>query len=79
MPNDGGNNDEKPHSKIFQISSLNGGYNRLFVMGHVSKVPCRIIIDTGANVTFIRSDLAHQLEEKNYVDAVLRYPPDYDS
>ena len=33
-------------------------------MGHVNKVPCRMIIDTGANVTIIRSDLAHQLGEK---------------
>ena len=37
-----------------------------------------MIIDTRANVTIIRSDLARELREKSHVDAVLRYPPDCD-
>ena len=36
-PKDGGNNGKKPHLKIFQISSLSGGDEGLFVMGNVKK------------------------------------------
>ena len=64
MPKDGGNNGRKPHFKIFQISSLSGGDSGHFIMGHVSEVPCRTIIFTGANATIIRSDLAHKLGKK---------------
>ena len=56
MLQDGVNNRRKPHLKIFQISSLSCGDNEFFVMGHVNKVPYRMVIDTGANVTIIRSD-----------------------
>ncbi|GFT63340.1 retrovirus-related Pol polyprotein from transposon 412 [Trichonephila clavipes] len=33
-------------------------------MGHVNELPCNIIIDTGANVSIIRNDLAQKLKEK---------------
>ncbi|GFV54645.1 retrovirus-related Pol polyprotein from transposon 412 [Trichonephila clavipes] len=33
-------------------------------MGHVNKLPCNMIIDTGANVSIIRNDLAQKLTEK---------------
>ncbi|GFY00491.1 hypothetical protein TNCV_2138891 [Trichonephila clavipes] len=33
-------------------------------MGHVNKLPCNMIIDTGANVSIIRNDLAQKLKEK---------------
>ncbi|GFX16455.1 retrovirus-related Pol polyprotein from transposon 412 [Trichonephila clavipes] len=33
-------------------------------MGHVNELPCNMIIDTGANVSIIRNDLAHKLQEK---------------
>ena len=56
--------EESPPLKIVQISSLSGGENELFVMGHVNEVPCRMVIDTGAYVTIIRSDLAHKLGGK---------------
>ena len=61
MLKDDGNNGRKPHLKIFQISSLNGSDNGLFVMGHVNKILCRMIINAGANITTIRTDLAQKL------------------
>ncbi|GFW60755.1 hypothetical protein TNCV_571011 [Trichonephila clavipes] len=33
-------------------------------MGHVNELPCNMIIDTGANVSIIRNDLAQKLKEK---------------
>ena len=61
MLKDGSSTGRKPHLKVFQISSLKGGDNGLFVLGHVNKIPCRMIVDAGANVTIIRTDLAHNL------------------
>ena len=46
MPNDGRDNGRKPHLKIFPISSLNVGDNRLFVMEYVNKIPCRVTLKT---------------------------------
>ncbi|GFX94265.1 retrovirus-related Pol polyprotein from transposon 412 [Trichonephila clavipes] len=33
-------------------------------MGHVNELPCNMIIDTGANLSIIRNDLAQKLQEK---------------
>ncbi|GFS89462.1 retrovirus-related Pol polyprotein from transposon 412 [Nephila pilipes] len=55
---------QKPHLKVFHFSSISGGDNGLFVMEHVNKVPFKMIIDTGANVTILRRDMAHKLGEK---------------
>ncbi|GFU03444.1 hypothetical protein TNCV_797431 [Trichonephila clavipes] len=33
-------------------------------MGHVNELPCNMIIDTGANVSIIRNDLAQKLKER---------------
>ncbi|GFV29249.1 retrovirus-related Pol polyprotein from transposon 412 [Trichonephila clavipes] len=33
-------------------------------MGHVNELPCNMIINTGANVSIIRNDLAQKLKEK---------------
>lgn len=43
---------------------MSGGSNGIFIIGYVNGVPCNWIIDTGANVTIIRKDLAQQLDEK---------------
>ncbi|GFU38925.1 gag-Pol polyprotein [Nephila pilipes] len=55
---------QKPHFKVFHIPSISGGDNELFAKGHVNKILCKMIIDTEANVTIIRTDLAHKLGEK---------------
>ncbi|GFX25223.1 retrovirus-related Pol polyprotein from transposon 412 [Trichonephila clavipes] len=34
-------------------------------MGHVNELPCNMIIDTGANVSIIRNDLAQKLKKRN--------------
>ncbi|GFT38832.1 retrovirus-related Pol polyprotein from transposon 412 [Nephila pilipes] len=35
-----------------------GGGNEFFIKAHVNKLPCRMIVDTGANVTIMREDIA---------------------
>ncbi|GFV75111.1 retrovirus-related Pol polyprotein from transposon 412 [Trichonephila clavipes] len=54
----------KPHFPVCQISTKSTGENGIFIMGHVNELPCNMIIDTGANVSIIRNDLAHKLQEK---------------
>ncbi|GFW60462.1 retrovirus-related Pol polyprotein from transposon 412 [Trichonephila clavipes] len=54
----------KPHFQVCQISTKSNGENGIFIMGHVNELPCNMIIDTGANVSIIRNDLAQKLKEK---------------
>ncbi|XP_035232659.1 uncharacterized protein LOC118204447 [Stegodyphus dumicola] len=42
---------------------MSGGDNGLFVEGYVNKHPCKIIVDTGANVTIVRTDVVRKLSE----------------
>ncbi|GFT66320.1 hypothetical protein TNCV_3207971 [Trichonephila clavipes] len=54
----------KPHIPVCQISTKSTGENGIFIMGHVNELPCNMIIDTGANVSIIRNDLAQKLKVK---------------
>ncbi|GFT99904.1 retrovirus-related Pol polyprotein from transposon 412 [Trichonephila clavipes] len=54
----------KPHIPVCQISTKSTGENGIFIMGHVNELPCNMMIDTGANVSIIRIDLAQKLKEK---------------
>ncbi|GFY18289.1 retrovirus-related Pol polyprotein from transposon 412 [Trichonephila clavipes] len=54
----------KPHFPVCQISTKSTGENGIFIMGHVNELPCNMIIDTGANVSILRNDLAQKLKEK---------------
>ncbi|GFX73502.1 retrovirus-related Pol polyprotein from transposon 412 [Trichonephila clavipes] len=54
----------KPHFQVCQISTKSTGENGIFIMGQVNELPCNMIIDTGANVSIIRNDLAQKLKEK---------------
>ncbi|KFM56688.1 Retrovirus-related Pol polyprotein from transposon 412, partial [Stegodyphus mimosarum] len=45
-------------------NTVSGGNNGIFIMGQINGIPCNMTIDTGANVTIIRKDLAQQLEGK---------------
>ncbi|GFV40128.1 retrovirus-related Pol polyprotein from transposon 412 [Trichonephila clavipes] len=54
----------KPYFQVCQISTKSNGENGIFIMGHVNELPCNMIIDTGANVSIIRNDLAQKLKEK---------------
>ncbi|GFV41339.1 retrovirus-related Pol polyprotein from transposon 412 [Trichonephila clavipes] len=49
---------EKPHHKILQITAVNGGDKALYVIGQINNISCRMVVDTGANVSIIRKDLA---------------------
>ncbi|GFU81553.1 retrovirus-related Pol polyprotein from transposon 412 [Trichonephila clavipes] len=37
-------------------------------MGHVNELPCNMIIDTGANVSIIRNDLAQKIKRETPLD-----------
>ncbi|GFV52414.1 retrovirus-related Pol polyprotein from transposon 412 [Trichonephila clavipes] len=54
----------KPHFQVCQISTKSTGENGIFIMGHVNELSFNMIIDTGANVSIIRNDLAQKLKEK---------------
>ncbi|UYV84144.1 K02A2.6-like, partial [Cordylochernes scorpioides] len=45
-----------------KVSSLQGGSNELATEGLVNGLPCRMVIDSGANVTLLRVDLAQRME-----------------
>ncbi|GFU24863.1 retrovirus-related Pol polyprotein from transposon 412 [Trichonephila clavipes] len=49
---------ERPHHKILQITAVNGGDKGLYVIGQINIISCCMVVDTGANVSTIRKDLA---------------------
>ncbi|GBN49208.1 hypothetical protein AVEN_134576-1 [Araneus ventricosus] len=56
----------KAPEKGLKVSALCGGRNRLYLEGSICGIPCLMLvdIDTGANVTLVRTDLAQKLKEK---------------
>ncbi|GBM54304.1 hypothetical protein AVEN_234126-1 [Araneus ventricosus] len=46
-----------------KVSALFGGKNGLYLEGSVCGIPCLMLVDTGANVTLVRTDLAQKLKE----------------
>lgn len=46
------------HLKVFQISPMNSDDDKLSVVGYLNKIYCRMIIDSGANITIHRTDVA---------------------
>ena len=48
----------------FNFFSLSFRDYELFIVGRVNKIPCHLIVDTGANVNIIRKDLGQTVEEK---------------
>ncbi|UYV66979.1 K02A2.6-like, partial [Cordylochernes scorpioides] len=54
--------EEMKKRKIIRVSSLQGGSHELATEGLVNGLPCRMVIDSGANVTLLRVDLAQRME-----------------
>ncbi|GFS58130.1 retrovirus-related Pol polyprotein from transposon 412 [Trichonephila clavipes] len=52
------------HHEILQITAVNGDDKGLYVIGQINNISCRMIIDTGANVSIIREDLARNSKVK---------------
>ncbi|GFT36288.1 hypothetical protein TNCV_3464571 [Trichonephila clavipes] len=52
---------EKPHYKILQITAVNGGDKGLYIIGQINSISCRMVVDTGTNVSIIRKDLAQNI------------------
>ncbi|GFW97621.1 retrovirus-related Pol polyprotein from transposon 412 [Trichonephila clavipes] len=50
--------DENTVSSSKQITAVNGGNEGLYVIGQIKNISCRMVVDTGANVSIIRKDLA---------------------
>ncbi|GBN72271.1 hypothetical protein AVEN_238992-1 [Araneus ventricosus] len=46
-----------------KVSALCGGRNGLYLEGSICGIPCLMLVDTGANVTLVRIDLAQNLKE----------------
>ncbi|GBM28170.1 hypothetical protein AVEN_221830-1 [Araneus ventricosus] len=46
-----------------KVSALCGGRNGLYLEGSICGIPCLMLVDTGANVTLVRTDLAQKLKE----------------
>ncbi|GBM70402.1 hypothetical protein AVEN_123595-1 [Araneus ventricosus] len=47
-----------------KISSLSGKKNGLYLEGSICGIQCLMLVDTGANVTLLRTDLAQKLKEQ---------------
>ncbi|KFM65484.1 Retroviral-like aspartic protease 1, partial [Stegodyphus mimosarum] len=47
-----------------KISAMGSSSNGLSINGHIDEIPCSMIIDTGANITIIRRDLAKKFKDK---------------
>ncbi|GBM43407.1 Retrovirus-related Pol polyprotein from transposon 412 [Araneus ventricosus] len=52
-----------------KVSALCGGRNGLYLEGSICGIPCLTLVDTGANVTLVRTDLAQKLKE-NFIYTV---------
>ncbi|GBN11740.1 Transposon Ty3-I Gag-Pol polyprotein [Araneus ventricosus] len=46
-----------------KVPALCGGRNGLYLEGSICGIPCLMLVDTGANVTLVRTDLAQKLKE----------------
>ncbi|GBM10757.1 hypothetical protein AVEN_139-1 [Araneus ventricosus] len=46
-----------------KVSALCGGRNGLYLEGSICGIPCLMLVDTGANVTLVRTHLAQKLKE----------------
>ncbi|GBN05127.1 Retrovirus-related Pol polyprotein from transposon 17.6 [Araneus ventricosus] len=46
-----------------KVSAFCGGRNGLYLEGSICGIPCLMLVDTGANVTLVRTDLAQKLKE----------------
>ncbi|GBL73575.1 Retrovirus-related Pol polyprotein from transposon 297 [Araneus ventricosus] len=47
-----------------RVSSLSGKKNGLYLEGSICGIQCLMLVDTGANVTLLRTDLAQKLQEQ---------------
>ncbi|GBN26385.1 Retrovirus-related Pol polyprotein from transposon 297 [Araneus ventricosus] len=45
-----------------KVSAFCGGRNGLYLEGSICGIPCLMLVDTGANVTLVRTDLAQKMK-----------------
>ncbi|GBL97398.1 hypothetical protein AVEN_170508-1 [Araneus ventricosus] len=55
---------KKAPEEGLKVSALGGGRNGLYLEGSICGIPCLMLVDTGANVTLLRTDLVQKLKEK---------------
>ncbi|GBM18800.1 Retrovirus-related Pol polyprotein from transposon 297 [Araneus ventricosus] len=53
----------KTPEKGLKVSALCGGRNGLYLERSICGIPCLMLVDTGANVTLVTTDLAQKLKE----------------
>ncbi|GBM24921.1 hypothetical protein AVEN_23453-1 [Araneus ventricosus] len=54
----------KAPEEELKVSVLSGERNCLYFEGYICGIPCWMLVDTGAIVTLLRTDLAKKLKEK---------------
>ncbi|GBM54877.1 hypothetical protein AVEN_158313-1 [Araneus ventricosus] len=54
----------KAPEKGLKVSTLCGKKNGLYLEGSICGIPCSMLVDTGANVTLLRTDLDKKLKEQ---------------
>lgn len=47
-----------PPVLVFKTGSINGAGDSLMALGMISGTPCEITVDTGSNISIVRSDLS---------------------
>ncbi|GBM61234.1 hypothetical protein AVEN_145412-1 [Araneus ventricosus] len=47
-----------------KVSALSREKNGLYLEGYIYGIPCLMLVDSGANVTLLRADLAQKVKEK---------------
>ncbi|GBM23667.1 hypothetical protein AVEN_117410-1 [Araneus ventricosus] len=54
----------KASEEGLKVFALCGGRNGLYLEGSICGIPCLMLVDTGANVTLVRTNLAQKLKDK---------------
>ncbi|GBO11903.1 hypothetical protein AVEN_227216-1, partial [Araneus ventricosus] len=60
----------KAPERGLKVSALCGGRNGLYFEGSICGIPCLMLVDTGGNVTLVKTDLALKLK-KNFIYTAL--------
>lgn len=56
------NDENETPNIIFKTGLIDGSVDSLIVSGTVEGVPCRMVVDTGSNITIIRPDFLRRSE-----------------
>ena len=52
-----------PPPYVLKTGTMHAGSNSISVEGKIGGTPCDMTVDTGSNITIVRSDVANRVEE----------------